>query len=289
MKRVRGLGWYVSFTVLAVIAFVVVYYFTGRDALGATARLVWNGIVFAFNAAMRFSGGILEFIARGIGMRRVARLGTVIAGVGLGYAGSLLLGDKGVHAALDWRHKLVAFFAAAGARWRALALWVKLLVVAVLIASQIYLHTMLILFPIAFLVPVVRMMWVQASDFLFGSWYWKHFGHQHRSLATRLRRMPITRSIVGGVRLMRIRYLCAWRLWRYDPHYRIAGSRGRRVNFVEPVQLWRRGELDRYVGHPLLAGTASAPPGAQAATASGAAAAHPPSQPPSPPPCPPSP
>jgi hypothetical protein len=203
---------------------------------------------------MRFAGGILEFIARGIGMRRVAKLGTIVAGVGLGYAGSLLLGERGVHAARDWRSRVVAFCAAAGARWRALHLSIKLLVVAVLIASQVYLHSMLILFPIAFLVPIVRTLWVQMTDLLFGSWYWKHFGTRHRAFVARLRRMPIARGIIGGVRLLRIRYLCAWRLWRYDPHYRIAGTSGRRVNFVEPIQLWRRGELDRYVGRPLLAG-----------------------------------
>lgn len=49
-------------------------------------------------------------------------------------------------------------------RWQRLHLAWKLLIVAVLIASQIYLRFLLILFPIAFLVPVVRRLWIQIAD-----------------------------------------------------------------------------------------------------------------------------
>jgi hypothetical protein len=59
---------------------------------------------------------------------------------------------------------------------------------------------------------------------------------------------------MDGARLLRLRYLSAWRLWRYDPRYRDAARNARHVSFVEPLRLWWRGELDGYVGRPLLAG-----------------------------------
>ena len=57
-----------------------------------------------------------------------------------------------------------------------------LTIVAALIASQLYLHSLLILFPIAFLVPIVQPLWVQSADLVFGGWYWRTFGQTHRSV-----------------------------------------------------------------------------------------------------------
>lgn len=113
---------------------------------------------------------------------------------------------------------------------------------------------MLILFPIAFLAPVVQRLWGQAADIAFAGWYWRVFGERHRALVARLRRWPVTRSIIGGIRVLRIRYLCAWRLWRYDPRYRKTDVHARRVSLIEPIRLWRQGGLDGYIGRPLLAG-----------------------------------
>jgi hypothetical protein len=69
-------------------------------------------------------------------------------------------------------------------------------------------------------VPVVRRLWVRAADLLFGSWYWKAFGRRHRAAVAFLRRQPGVRHVIGAGRLARIRYLRAWRLWKYDPRYR---------------------------------------------------------------------
>jgi hypothetical protein len=148
---------------------------------------------------------------------------------------------------------------------------------ALLIASQIYLRFLLILFPIAFLVPVVRRIWVRAADIALGSWYWRAFGRTHRAAIARLRAMAGVREVVGAVRLARIRYLRAWRLWRYDPRYRRTASGKHIISLIEPVRLWWRGELDDYVGRPLLcgplrrsqAGRARASSAAPAPTASG--------------------
>src|SRR5471030_3260757 len=96
----------------------------------------------------------------------------------------------------------------------------KLLIVVALIASQLYVHSLLIVFPIAFLVPVVRRMWVRVADLMFGAWYWKTFGRMHRAVFVTLRHLPLVGTIIGATRLVRISYLCAWRLWKHDPRYR---------------------------------------------------------------------
>jgi hypothetical protein len=129
----------------------------------------------------------------------------------------------------------------------------KVIAVICLIASQIYLHFFLVIFPIAFLVPAVRRIWVRAADLLFGSWYWKTFGARHRAVVASIRNLPFVRPLFEAARLMRLRYLSAWRLWRYDPRYRDPANK-RHVNLIEPWRLLRRGELDRYIGRPLLAG-----------------------------------
>lgn len=253
MKR-HNLGWYATFAFLVVLAFLVIYYLTGRDALGAASRFVWNAIVFAVNGLIKLTGGLLLVVAKGVGLRRVSRLATLLTSVGLGYAGSVILSDARLRQARGWRGKVKAAITLARNKWQGLHLAWKLAIVAVLIASQVYLHFLLIIFPIAFLVPVVRRLWIQAADLMFGSWYWRTFGHVHRAAFDALRSLPGWRQVFGGARLWRIRYLCAWRLWKHDPRYRIGKTNARAINFIEPIRLWWRGELDLYIGRPLLAG-----------------------------------
>ena len=248
----RGRGWYATFIVLAIALFVAIDYYTGLDAVAATARFLWNALAVVAIAALRAAAGLLALLAKGVGWRRLSRIATAVMGVGLSYSGGVLLSEHGVRRAKGWRGKLRLLVATLHKRWLALHLGWKLAIVATLIASQVYLHFLLIVFPIAFLVPVVRKLWVQVADVVFGRWYWKSFGRAHRAAVAFLRRQPGVRHAIGGARLVRIRYLCAWRLWRYDPRYHGAGSRKRKVSFIEPVRLWWRGELDAYVGRPLL-------------------------------------
>jgi hypothetical protein len=133
-------------------------------------------------------------------------------GVGLSYSGGVILSDRGVKRAKGWTGKLKALAATLHNRWLHLHLAWKLAIVATLIASQVYLHFLLILFPIAFLVPVVRRLWVQAADLAVGRWYWKAFGRKHRAAVVCLRTLPGVRHVIGAARLTRIRYLRAWRL-----------------------------------------------------------------------------
>jgi hypothetical protein len=254
-------GWYATFALLLIVAYITIYYFTGRDALGASARFLWNGLAIVANGLIRLIGSLLGVLARGFGWRRLSRWSAAIAGVGLGYAGSVVLSDHTVKNALGWRSKLHAAIIVAQGKWRNLPLSLKILVVAILIVSQLSLHSLLIIFPIAFLVPVVRKLWVRIGNLLVSKWYWKRYGDAHRAAVGVMRTLPIIRPLGEGVRLIRIRYLYAWRLFRYDPRYRDPVTNKRRVSLVEPVRLWWRGELDGYVGHPLLAGRRSASDG----------------------------
>jgi hypothetical protein len=250
----RTFGWYAAFASILIAAFVVIDGLTGLDAIGATARFLWAGAVVAFNAIVRVVGSLMGVIARGLGLRQLSRAAAVVAGVELGYAVSTVMGDAGVRRAHDWRDKLRAGLVRLRDLWNGLPLTAKLLVVFVLIASQVYLHSILIIFPIAFLVPVVRQVWVRSADFFLGGWYWRTFGRLHRRIARRLRDLWGVRHAVGAARVARIRYLCAWRRWRYDPKYRKAASSKRRLSLIEPLRLWRHGDLDVYVGRPLLSG-----------------------------------
>ena len=253
----KGKGWYATFALLVIVAFILIYVLTGQDALGAAARFLWNGLVLLANGLIRLVGTFFELLARGVGWRRMSRLASVVTGVGLGYAASVVVSDTAVEKARGWRGKLQAGTRVARDKWQGLPIYVKLAVAAGLIASQIYLHFLLVIFPIAFLVPVVRSLWTRVADLLFGGWYWKTFGNTHRTTIATIRRLPLVRSFTDGIRLVRLRYLYAWRLWRYHPRYRDAASDARRVSLIEPVRLWWRGELDGYVGRPLLSGRRS--------------------------------
>jgi len=186
----------------------------------------------------------------------MTRIANVIGGVGLGYAASVVLSEDKVRKARGWRGKLRQATASVKDWWQRLHLVLKLVIVAGLIASQVYLHTMLIVFPIAVLVPVVRRLWVRVADLLFGTFYWRRFGARHRKLVAWMRTLPGVRAVIGWVRLTRIRYLAAWRLWKYHPRYLDAVSNRRQVSLIEPMRLWWRGELDGYIGRPLLSGGA---------------------------------
>jgi hypothetical protein len=269
----RSIGWLITFVALVAGSSFGVYYLTGQDAIGAATRFLWNTLVFIVNGLIRAFGGLAVVLAKGVGLRRVSRLATLLAGVGLGYAGSVILSDAKLKRAHGWRGKLKAAVTMTRNRWQRLHLIWKLLIVAALIASQVYLHALLIVFPVAFLVPVVRRLWVQTADLLLGNWYWRTFGRVHRSAVAALQTLPGWRQLFGAMRLWRIRYLCAWRLWKYDPRYRLPDTSARLISFAEPLRLWWRGDLDRYIGRPLLAGAttkAHSHPSAERTFASGA-------------------
>ncbi len=62
-----------TFALLMVVAFIAVYYLTGRDALGATTRFLWNGFVVVIDGLIRLMSSLLGLLAKGIGWRRLLR------------------------------------------------------------------------------------------------------------------------------------------------------------------------------------------------------------------------
>lgn len=257
--RVPRRTWLFWVVAIALVLFVVVDHYTGYEVIGAAVRVIWNAVAFAFNSLWRAGGELFAVGARAVGMRRAARVASALAGVGLGYAGSVLLSDAKIHRAHTWRDKLRLVITRLRNWWVGLHLVWKLVLVAALIASQVYLHFLLIVFPIAFLVPVVRRAWITVGDTLFGTLYRKKMQRVHNTIRRALWRTPGYPQMIGGLRLMRMRYLCAWRRWRYDATYRDAQTGSRHLSIVEPVRLWRRGELDRYMERPLLAGVTVEP------------------------------
>ena len=161
-------AWYIAFVAVSIVLIGLIYALTGRDALGATARFLWSGAALAFEGLVRIIGSLFGVIVRGLGWRQLSRLSTVIGSIGLGYAVSALFGDKGVRRARNWRERLRAILIKLRDWWLVLPLWGKLAVVFVMITSQVYLHAVLIVFPIAFLVPIVRRIWVQIADLALG-------------------------------------------------------------------------------------------------------------------------
>jgi len=93
---------------------------------------------------------------------------------------------------------------------------------------------------------------VRAADRALGRWYWRTFGRT----APRRHGLPASRAghaRYDGLGAARASPLpSAWRLWKYDPRYRHAATGRHKVSFIEPVRLFWRGELDGYVGRPLL-------------------------------------
>src|SRR5262245_18402055 len=55
----KGLGWYVTFIVLAVALFVGIGYYTGLEVVAATARFLGNALLVVAIAALRAAGGLL--------------------------------------------------------------------------------------------------------------------------------------------------------------------------------------------------------------------------------------
>lgn len=91
--KTHSLGWFATFAALVVTAYLTIYYFTGEEAVGAATRFAWNVLAFVVNGLIRLFGGLALVLAKGVGVRRVSRLARMLTGVGLGYAGSVILNE----------------------------------------------------------------------------------------------------------------------------------------------------------------------------------------------------
>lgn len=257
------ISWIAMLLVITGVIIAIDVYFVETHYIGATARFLWNALVFALQSLARSLEASLALLFR----RRATRILTgIFSAIGLMYVSHIILTDSQVRKAYGWREKvrLGARIVATRLRseWIDLHFVLKCLIVVAAISAQVYflpsIAAWFVLFPIAFLVPPLLWLWRTVSgwvaDTFFGGWYWRKLGRTHRTAMNFMRAIPIIREVRGAWRIARMRYLTAWRMWRYESCYRIAKDERRRISLFEPLRLWWLGELDRYIGRPLLAG-----------------------------------
>ena len=262
MDRISWKEWFGMLLVICGAIVAVDIYFE-THYIGATARFLWNMLAFAMQSIARTLEAGLAILLR----KRATRIFTgIFTAIGLVYVSHLILTDtqaRKTHTWLEWvRHVVRVGASHLRVAWLWLPLWGKFVVVGVMIYTQIHLMpwvaALLVLFPIAFMVPVLVAIrqaitsWI--VDSFFGQWYWRKFGRTHRATTTRLKQVPVARQVRGVLWLVRLQYLTAWRMWKHAPCYRMAKSERRRISLFEPLRLWWRGELSQYVGRPLLSG-----------------------------------
>lgn len=239
--------------ILAVL--VGVSFFLDINTIGATGRFAWNALVAALLASARGFDTVLAYVLR----RRIWRIAAFFTTVGLGYSGNVVLTHAQLERARGWRGTLRRQTGRMRQRWNALATPWKLACVAGVVALQIWLFPVLseyvVLIPIGFMIPLVangtRKLYAWAANSIFAATYRRYLGSAHRTAARKLRRLALLQAVREGIRLLRMRYLAAWRLWKYDPRYR--NSSGELwVSMFEPIRLWRARKLDCYIGRPLF-------------------------------------
>jgi hypothetical protein len=242
--------------VLILAAVVALGLLMDVNTIGATGRFAWNAAVAALIASARGLDTVLAYVLR----RRIWRIAAFFTTVGLGYSGNVVLSQAQLERAKGWRGTLRRHAGRVRRRWNGLATPWKCLCVAVVIAAQITLFPVLseyvLLIPIGFMIPLValgtRRLYAWLADSVFVATYRRYFGTTHRALARKARALAPLHAARGGIRLMRMRYLAAWRLWKYDPQYRDPSGE-LWVSMFEPIRLWRQRKLDCYIGRPLFA------------------------------------
>jgi hypothetical protein len=243
-------------------ALVALSFLTDINTIGATGRFAWNAAIAALLASARGLDTVSAYVLR----RRIWRIASFFTTVGLGYSGNVVLTHAQLERAKGWHGTFRKYTIRMRNNWNALGTTWKFLCVAVVITAQIALLPVIsqyiVLIPIGFMIPVVangaRRIYAWAADSILGATYRRYFGSTHRAASRRLRTLAPVHGLRGGIRLVRMRYLSAWRLWKYDPQYR--DSSGELwVSVFEPIRLWREQKLDLYIGRPLFAGKRAQP------------------------------
>ncbi len=227
------------------------------ESCAIAIRVAWEGLIRFSILIVRALQTIVPVVLR----RRAWRLITMITPIGFGYAGSVFLSEMRVRSLSRLLDKYKAVKEYWKEWWTQLLLWEKLVIVALIIALQVALFPQIseyiVLFPVRFLVPVItgvfRRVYGFFTDLFLIKTYWKYCGPAHRALVRKIRAIRFVRMAHEATSLARLQYLTAWRLWKYDARYRNdAGELW--VSFLEPIRLWHRRDLNKYVGRPLLAG-----------------------------------
>src|SRR2546423_10377948 len=246
-----------AFSLLLILAVLVaVSFLVDINTIGATGRFVWNAVVAALLASARGLDTVLAYVLR----RRIWRIAGFFTTVGLGFSGGVVLTHAQLERARGGRGTLRRHTSRMRQHWIALGTPWKFVCVAAVSATQITLFPMVsqyvLLIPIGFMIPLVahatRRLYAWVADSIFAATYRRYLGSAHRTAARKLRTLAPVHALQAGMRLLRMRYLAAWRLWKYDPRYR--DSSGELwVSFFEPLRLWRARKLDCYIGRPLFA------------------------------------
>lgn len=245
----------VAAVLLIVVAIVAIDHFTDIDLIGTTVRFVLGSLEFAVSSAIRSLQLLLRLVLR----RRIWRSILSSLSISYGYSWRIILSDKRARRADIFLAKTRSTTATMRTKWHKLSFTAKLVTAIVLAALQIVLFPVLseyiVLFPVGFLIPTIvggaRRIYGWIGDLLFGATYETYIGKLHRKAIRWIRNLRWIRITRGALRLTRLRYLTAWRIWKYNPTYRTKSSE-LAVSFIEPVRLWKNGKLDRYVGRPLF-------------------------------------
>jgi len=241
---------------LILIVLVALSFLLDINTVGATGRFAWNAAVAALLASARGLDTVLAYVLR----RRIWRIAGFFTTVGLGYSGNVVLTQAQLERAKGWRGTFRKYAGRMRNRWNALGATWKFLCVAAMIAAQIALLPVIsqyvLLIPIGFMIPLMahgaRRFYAWMADSMFAASYRRYLGSTHRTASRKLRTLAPLHGLRGGMRLMRMRYLAAWRLWKYDPRYRDPSGE-LWVSLFEPIRLWRERKLDLYIGRPLFA------------------------------------
>jgi|GEM_PF-1747272 len=264
----RPKRWIMTLLVIVGIVVVIDYVFLDTWALGATTRFLWNALIFAALWFLRAAEGFILLFSK----RRVVKFTSFLTNVGLGYASRVVLTETQAKKAFTWkywvaqntREKVRIALSYVRVRWIKLETWQKFAIVAILITVQVLwvpFAVLFVIFPVGFMVPFIiamRQMIVAVvvgllADSALSRTYWNYFGHMHRSLVQRSKSVPVVREVRGAMYLTRLQYLTAWRMWMHAECYKTTKGR-RRISLFEPLRLWWRGELNTYIGRPLLSG-----------------------------------
>ncbi len=254
--KISRRDWLIGFAVLFAIL-LLIDWVMDWNAFGTAIRLVGARIVYAVQTL----GRTLEVLAQLILRRRAWGITSIFTSVGLEYIGRFFLSEAHyakLHALLK-KVRLIA--ERLGKWWQKLSILEKILVATAFVVFQFVampaIAEYFVLLPVGFLVTpfviVMQRIYSMMGDMLIGRLYRRYCGHYHRAVVAWIERFEIGRRISDGKRLLRLQNLTGWRLWRYDPRYQKDGKRRRR-SLLEPVRLWRRGELNRYRDRPLLSG-----------------------------------
>lgn len=237
-------------------AIVALDQLTGTDAVGASAQVALRFLKYVGVWCVQS----FHVIAAAVFRRRVWRFVMLLTPVGFGYFGNIIFSETRMRRAEHLLRRYRSALQAGKEWWHDRSTLEKFLIVFIVIALQAALlpaiAQYIVFFPYRFMIPVVkgaaRWFYSRTSDTFVGVLYWKYCGATHWRVMRAVREYWLVKYVHDGLCLLRLQYLTAWRLWKYDEKYRNeAGELW--VSFIEPIRLWRRGTLNRYVGRPLFA------------------------------------